>query len=80
MKNGKKTGKALIEGLLELAIVAILFGIGALVFYLFGVRIDSPQIDGDTIVLLGIVVLCVLVAIVSAIVRFIKSITQRKVK
>ena len=78
MKKGKKSGNSLIEGLLELAIVAILFGIGALVFYLFGARIDSSQVDGDTIVLLGIVVLCLLVAIVSAIVRFIKSTTQRK--
>lgn len=78
MKKEKKSDNSLIEGLLELAIVAILFGIGALVFYLFGVRIDSLQVDGDTIILLGIVVLCVLVAIVSAIIHIIKYTTQRK--
>lgn len=75
MKKGKKNiGRALLEGLAEIALTLIFFGVGACMISLFGVPLDSPNIDGDLIVLLGIVVLVVLFGAVCALVQWFKKI------
>ena len=55
-KDKKKLKEAFFEGLLEIVLTLIFFGIGALVVSAIGVELDSPNIDFDLIVLLGIIV------------------------
>ena len=55
MKRTKKEIlTALLEGLCELALTLICFGIGALLLHLFGVDITSTDIDFDLIILIGV--------------------------
>lgn len=55
MKRTKKEIlTALLEGLCELALSLICFGIGALLLHLFGVDITSTDIDFDLIILIGV--------------------------
>ena len=76
-KDKKQIRGALMEALAEIALTLIFFGIGALVIGLFGVKLDSPNIDGDFVILIGIVVLCAIVAIVCAILQWIKKLIDR---
>lgn len=74
MKKDKKHFRgALLEGLAEIAVTLIFFGIGALVIGLFGVKLDSPNIDGDFMILIGIVALCVIVAVVCVLLKWVKK-------
>ena len=77
-KDKKKLKEAFFEGLLELVLTVIFFGIGALIFSAFGVELDSPNIDFDLIVLLGIVVLLVSFGIVYSLVQWMKKIIKGK--
>ena len=72
-QNKKNVPGALLEGLAEIVVTLIFFGIGALIISLFGVSIDSLDIDGDVIVLIGIVVPIVIFAIISALVQWLKK-------
>ena len=85
MKKDKKKLKeafkeAFFEVLLEIVLTLIFFGIGALVVSAFGVELDSPNIDFDLIVLLGIIVLAVVFALVCALVQWLKKIIKSKQK
>ena len=73
-KDKKQLGGALLEGLGEIALTLIFFGIGALVIGLFGVKLDSPNIDGDFVILIGIVVPLAIFGAVFALVRWLKQI------
>lgn len=53
-KDKKKLKEAFFEGLLEIVLTLIFLGIGALIVSVFGVELDSPNIDFDLIVLLGV--------------------------
>lgn len=79
-KDKKKIGEALLEGLTEIVLTMICLGIGAFVISLFGVDLYSPNIDGDLVVLLGIVVLFVIFGIVYALVQWFKKIIGGKRK
>ena len=75
-KDKKKLKEAFFEGLLEIVLTLIFFGIGALVVSAFGVELDSPNIDFDLIVLLGIIV----PVLVCALVQWLKKIIKGKQK
>ena len=69
----EKRREGCLEAILELIFSLVLFGIGAVVLALFG-KIDAlDQWDGETVMLIGIVAICVIVAIVSAIVAAVKK-------
>ena len=77
-KDKKKLKEAFFEGLLEIVLTLIFFGIGALIFSAFGVELDSPNIDFDLIVLLGIIVPIVVFGLVCALVKWLKKIIKIK--
>ena len=81
MKRDKsKFKEAFFEGLLEIVLTLIFFGIGALVVSTFGVELDSPNIDFDLIVLLGIIVPVVVFGLVHALVQWLKKTIKSKQK
>ena len=74
MKKDKKRFKEVFsEAFGEIVLFLILFGIGALILWLFGLDWNAPNIDGDLIVLIGIIVPLVVFGIVSALVDWIKK-------
>ena len=75
-KDKKKLKEAFFEGLLEIVLTLIFFGIGALIVSAFRVELDSPNIDFDLIILLGIVVF----GIVCSLVQWLKKIIKGKQK
>ena len=79
-KDKKKNGAVLLEGLAEIVLTLICFGIGAFIVSLFGVNLESPNIDGDLIILLGIVVLVVIFGTVHTLVQWFKKIIGSKRK
>ena len=79
-KDKKKFKEAFFEGLLEIVLTLIFFGIGALVVSALGVELDSPNIDFDLIVLLGIIVLVVVFGLVYALVQWLKKTIKSKQK
>ena len=79
-KDKKKLKEAFFEGLLEIVLTLIFFGIGALVVSAFGVELDSPNIDYDLIILLGIVVLVVIFGTVHTLVQWFKKVIGSKRK
>lgn len=79
-KDKKRIRGALVEGLIEVVLTLLCFGIGVFIISLFGVNLDSPNIDGDLIVLLGIVVPVVIFGTVSALVQWFKKIIGGKRK
>ena len=58
----------------------IFFGIGAIIFSMFGVELDSKNIDFDLIVLLGIIVPVVVFGLVYALVQWLKKTIKGKQK
>ena len=82
MKKSKKKffWRSLLEGLAEIVLTLICFGIGAFIVSLFGVSLDSPNIDGDLIILLGIVVPVVIFGAVYTLVQWFKKIIGSKRK
>ncbi len=79
-KDKKKIGAVLLEVLAEIVLTLICFVIGAFIVSLFGVSLDSPNIDGDLIILLGIVVSVVIFEAVCALVQWFKKIIGGKRK
>ena len=77
-KDKKKLKEAFFEGLLEIILTLIFFAIGALVVSAFGVDFDSPNIDFDLIVLLGIIVPVVVFGLVYALVQWLKKTIKGK--
>jgi hypothetical protein len=81
MKNNKKRiAEGLLDGLAELVLTLIFFGIGAYIVSLFGVDFNSPDVDHDLIVLLGIVAFFVIFVIAYALIRWVKKIIRGKFK
>ncbi|MBE6576816.1 MAG: hypothetical protein E7653_01595 [Ruminococcaceae bacterium] len=81
MKKDKKNLKeAFLEGLLEIVLTLVFFGIGALIVSAFGIELDSPSIDFDLIVLLGIIVLVAVFGLVCVLVQFLKKTVKGKQK
>ena len=79
-KDKKKLKDAFFEGLLEIILTLIFFGIGALIISAFGIELDAPNIDFDLIVLLGIIVLAVALIFAFALVKWLKKIIKGKQK
>lgn len=72
-------GEALAEIVVELVLTGVMFGIGALVFKLFGLDIDAEHLDGDLTVLVGIGALAAL-ALIFALVWYIARSIKRNSK
>ena len=79
-KDKKKLKEAFLEGILEIVLILIFFGIGALIVSAFGIELDSASIDSDWIILLGIIVLLVVFGLVFALVQWLKKIIGDKQK
>jgi len=79
-KDKRKLKEAFFEGLLEIVLTLIFFGIGAIIFSMFGVELDSKNIDFDLIVLLGIIVPVVVFGLIYALVQWIKKVIKGKQK
>ena len=79
-KDKNKFKEAFFEGLLEIVLTLIFFGIGALIVSAFGIELDSPNIDFDLIILLGIVVPFAIFGIVCSLVQWLKKIIKGKQK
>ena len=76
-KDKKRIAEGLLEGLAELVLTLIFFGIGAYIVSWFGVDFNSPDVDHDLLVLLGIIALAVIVVIVYVLVRWIKKMIRK---
>ena len=77
-KDKKQIRSALLEALLELVLTVVCFGIGALIVHLFGVDLDSPNVDFELMILIGIVVPIAFFAIVFALVQWSKKMIKGK--
>ena len=80
----KKDKKPIVVGLLdalgEIILTLLFFGIGVFIVSLFGVDFDSPNIDPEVLILLGIVVFFVLLGLVVALVQWFEKRIRRKRK
>ena len=80
MKNKEKKEQiknGLIEVFLELVVYGVAFLIGAMIIGLFGVNLDDPSLDGDLVVLIGLVVpLVVFAALIGTVSFCIKKIKK----
>ena len=79
-KDKKRIAEGLLEGLGELVLTFIFFGIGAYIVSLFGVDFNSPDADHDLIVLIGIAAFFVIFVIAYALIRWVKKIIRAKRK
>ena len=82
MKKGKKghignIGRGILEGLGELVVTVLFFGIGALIASFFGVDSESATVDSELIVLLGILVFFLIFGIIYLSVRWLKKIIRK---
>lgn len=86
MKKTKKTKlnwSALAEGLGELIVMGIFFLIGAMIVGLFGYSIDDADMDGDLIILIGLIGLVIPLALFGSVafcVTRIKKAIQKKIQ
>ena len=72
-KDKKQVKETLFEILCELILTLIFFGIGMFIFSLLGVNLDSPDIDGDLVVLVGIVAFFAIIGISFTLIKWIKK-------
>ena len=72
----KKLKDAVLEGLLEIVLSIICFGIGALIVRAFGVKLNSQNFD--LIILLGIIVFILIFVLVYALVQWFKKLIKDK--
>lgn len=77
-KDKKHIGWALLEGFGELILTLLCLGIGVFIVGLFGVDFESPDIDYDLIILLGVVVFFVIFGVVYALIKWIKKMVKNK--
>ena len=78
MKKDKKglDWSALADGLGELIVMGIAFLIGAVIIGLLGYSIDSPSMDVDLIILIGLAALALPIVLVGIVVFCIKRIKK----
>ena len=79
-KDKKKLKEVFFECLLEIVLTLIFFGIGALIVSALGIKLDSPNIDFDLIILLGILFSFVVFGLVCTFVQWLKKIIKGKQK
>jgi len=79
-KDKNKIKENFFEGLTELVFALVFFGIGALILHIFGIDLDAPNIDFDSIALIGIVAVVAVVGIVCAVLGAIKLSRKRSKK
>ncbi len=79
-KSKRKIGYALLEGLGELLLTLLCFGIGALIVSLFGVDFEMININSDLIILLGVVIFLAVFLGMYALVGWIKRLGRGKDK
>lgn len=79
-KKRKRIRSNLLEALGELVLGLLCFGIGALIFRLFGGELDASFVDFDLLVLIGIVALCLAAGVVYALIRCLGRKSKRKGK
>ena len=72
-KAKKKIRTVLLEIVAEIVLTLLCFGIGTFIIGLFGVSLDSPNIDGDLIILLGIAAFLVIFGAICALVAWFKK-------
>ena len=77
-KDKQHIREALLEGVLEIVFTLLFFGIGAFIISSFGLDLDSPSVDFDLIVLIGILVFFVALAAASFFVTRIKKHLKKK--
>lgn len=77
-KDKKHIGWALLEGFGELILTLICLVIGVFIIGFFGVDFESPDIDYDFIILLGVVVFFVIFGVVCALMQWIKKRVKNK--
>ena len=56
-KDNRKIKEKLLDVAFEFVLMLVLFGIGALILWLFGVEINIESIDPEFVILVGIVAL-----------------------
>ena len=77
-KDAGKVGEALLEGLIEIILTFACFGVGALIFSILGIDLDSAGMSDDTIILIGIIAIVVIAIAVCSIVQLIKKKSRSK--
>ena len=78
MKKSKKNiRRALLEGLGELVLTLLSLGIGVFIVGLFGVDFESPNINYELIILLGLAVFFVIFVIFGIICAFVQWIIKK---
>jgi len=77
-KDKKKIGWALLEGLGELLLTLLCLAIGIFIVSLFGVDFESPDIEYDLIILLGLAVFFVIFGVVCALFQLFKKTIKGK--
>ena len=78
-KNSMAEG--LLEALLEIVVSLICFGIGAFIVSLLGVNLDWASMDGDLMMLLGLLVIAAPIAfflLICALVHWLKKTVKNK--
>ncbi len=78
MRNKKQIKEGLLEGLLELVLTIVCFGIGMGILGLLGVKPESPGVDFDVIVFLGMLFSFLLFGIIYAAVHWIRRIIRNR--
>lgn len=74
MKRTKKQIKGdLLEGLFEIVLSLIFCAIGAMIISLLGIEVDSPNIDLDLLILIGIVAFLAVFGITFVVIHLIKK-------
>ena len=73
-KDKKKRKEEFFEALLEIVFSVIFFGIGAFIFSAFGFKLDSPNLDFESIVLIGLIVTVVALGLGCTVVQLLKKI------
>ncbi|MBQ7131788.1 MAG: hypothetical protein IJO29_04370 [Oscillospiraceae bacterium] len=76
MKKNKK--EKLIEAIVELVLTLLCLGIGVFVVGMFGVDIESDNLNYDLITLLGLIIFFLIFGVICALVQWFKKKTKGK--
>lgn len=76
MKKNKK--EKLIEAIVEIVLTLLCLGIGVFVVGMFGVDIESDNLNYDLITLLGLIIFFLIFGVICALVQWFKKKTKGK--